>query len=125
MSEVKVLLRHKEEADELLGGAEIVFQGEYDELLDKVGEILAKAEHSARESAQGEGWKRAPGELPDSGLMVVVATEEHDDYEIATLEFTDDSEGHGEPYWSCDGGDLAICNYPNWMLLAPKAEGKP
>ncbi len=60
--------------------------------------------------------------LPDSDIWVLAVAKDADgqggnDYVLATLEFTDDSEGNGEPYWATDGGDLALCNYPHWMLL--------
>lgn len=70
-------------------------------------------------------WHRVPGlplpdgevDLPDSDVWVLVMTEDSSDYVIARLEFTDDSEGHGEPYWETPGGDLALCNYPFWRDL--------
>jgi hypothetical protein len=79
-------------------------------------------------SSQGEAgrWQRAPAELPDSDTDVLVATDGADpEYGIARLEFTDDSEGNGEPYWAFEGGDVEMLNYPNWaplLLPPPKAE---
>jgi hypothetical protein len=47
----------------------------------------------------------------------VLAVNHESDYVVVQLEFTDDSEGHGEPYWAAAGGDLALCNYPYWCAL--------
>ncbi len=66
--------------------------------------------------AQAGGWVAVRDSLPDSDVWVLVCGPEAD-YVVVQLEFTDDSEGHGKPYWAAEGGDLALCNYPHWMPL--------
>lgn len=75
---------------------------------------LATIEHKARRGAEPK-WVAAAAELPDSDVRVLVRGTDGD-IVSAELEFTDDSEGHGEPYWAAgDCGDLSFCNYPHWM----------
>jgi hypothetical protein len=105
------------------------------ELTGKVADALAEAG-----KAQAEGWHRIPElplpktegaefDLPDSDVWVLAATEDGSDVTMVRLEFTDDSDGHGEPYWESVGGDLALCNYPWWMpipaLPSPPASQLP
>lgn len=68
-------------------------------------------------------WHDGRLELPDSDHWVVVSLGEGEDVDcaLARLEFTDDSEGHGEPYWETRQGDLAICNYPFWVYVPGQA----
>jgi hypothetical protein len=69
-----------------------------------------------RDELKSAKWTAVATELPDSDVWVLAVNHE-EDYVVAQLEFTDDSEGHGEPYWAAEGGDLALCNYPHWMPL--------
>lgn len=64
-------------------------------------------------------WRDGRVELPDSDCWVVVSLEEGEEVDcvMAQLEFTDDSEGHGEPYWQAKEGELPIVNYPMWVYL--------
>lgn len=71
---------------------------------------------SHRERELSGGWIACSERMPDSDVWVLVCGHEAD-YVVAQLEFTDDSEGHGEPYWATEGGDLALCNYPHWHAL--------
>ncbi len=64
-----------------------------------------------------EGWVHYETELPDSDVWVLVTSHEGD-LVWAQLEFADDSEGHGEPYWETPGGELALCNYPHWRHMS-------
>lgn len=59
-------------------------------------------------------WVLASVELPDSDVRVLVRGTDGD-IVSAELEFTDDSEGHGEPYWASEGSDLTLRGYPHWM----------
>lgn len=74
--------------------------------------------------AKAPRWIPISESLPDSDVRVLATTHAGDDHIVVELEFTDDSEGNGEPYWSAAGGDLALCNYPFWMTLPPPPEAK-
>lgn len=77
-------------------------------------QLVATVERNARLEAETK-WILASAELPDSDVRVLVRCTDGD-IVSAELEFTDDSEGHGEPYWAAgDCGDLSFCNYPHWM----------
>jgi hypothetical protein len=72
------------------------------------------------------GWVSVSDELPESDTLVLVrhedATDTHE-YELALLEFTDDSEGNGKPYWSMrDARELRLEDYPCWMYPSPPKE---
>jgi hypothetical protein len=77
-----------------------------------------------REPAKASGWcrlgKETVGdvwELPDSDRWVLVADEKLYPHQmnIVQLEFTDDSEGHGRPYWiQQDGTELSFETYTHW-----------
>lgn len=89
---------------------------------EKLYELDAQLSTRTAELEAAPQWIRARGSLPDSDTWVLAVSREAD-YVVVQLEFTDDSEGHGEPYWSAEGGDLALCNYPHWMPLpSPPAE---
>lgn len=79
-------------------------------------------------------WHRVPQlplvegqecDLPDSDTTVLISPApfdelNSDDYRLAQLEFTDDSEGHGKPYWSEPHGvEHSFEDYPFWTLPAP------
>lgn len=67
--------------------------------------------------------------VPDSGTRVVVIHEDRPRiYNVVSLESTDDSEGHGEPYWEdLDGDTIPFEAYTHWFAPAespqPKAQG--
>lgn len=90
--------------------------GDFGKQLASIALALATIEHNARREAEPR-WTLASAELPDSDVRVLVRGTDGD-IVSAELEFTDDSEGHGEPYWAAgDSGDLSFCNYPHWMPL--------
>jgi Protein of unknown function (DUF551). len=41
------------------------------------------------------------------------------------LEFTDDSEGHGKPYWETTTGGESIDAFTHWTPLPEPPEAKP
>lgn len=86
----------------------------------KVFEMLGRMAR-ALANAESKVWRDVAEELPKSDVRVLIVNHE-DDYVIAKLGFTDDSEGHGEPYWVADGGNLALGNYPHWMPLPTSPE---
>lgn len=123
MSEWKVEDRHTKAASQLVRRDLTYDYGHDTENIALIAQALAAAELAGKES--GQAWVDSASELPNSDVRVLVVSHEGD-YVTAFLEFTDDSEGHGEPYWETDGGDLALCNYPHWMPLPPppsKPEG--
>lgn len=81
--------------------------------LERLAQLVADAEASC--------WVPVAVGLPDSDITVIARSHEGDETPV-TLEFTDDSEGHGEPYWAATGGDLALCNYPHWRPLLSDPE---
>lgn len=104
VSEVVATYAHLKEACRVLGG-------ECPHLEPALAKALATIEHNARPR-----WIPVSTELPDSDVRVLVR---HIGGDVLTveLEFTDDSEGHGKPYWSDYGRALAIDHYPHWMGL--------
>ncbi len=60
------------------------------------------------------------GQLPDSDTWVLVASRDGK-YAVVMLEFTDDSEGNGQPYWSAGHGDFDFDfhEYPYWCHISP------
>lgn len=86
----------------------------------RMATALATIEHNARRDAEPK-WILASAELPDSDVRVLVRCTDGD-IVSAELEFTDDSEGHGRPYWVSEGSDLALRDYPHWM---PRPEDPP
>src|SRR6478609_1933230 len=75
--------------------------------------------------AHRERWVSVSDELPDSDEPVLVSSDEGA-CAVAELEFTDDSEGRGEPYWAVLTGGLSLSNYPHWMPLpAPPVVKEP
>lgn len=88
-------------------------------MLVKCKQVLALLDENARLVAEVERlktWTNVGDALPDSDVSVV-ATNDHSEYVVVQLEFTDDSEGHGEPYWASDGGDFSLQRYRRWMPL--------
>lgn len=85
------------ETGETPGAAEYLLKGEIALAL-----LLATIERNARPR-----WIPIAEALPDSDVWVLAANDQLD-YALVQLEFTDDSEGHGEPYWAAEGGDLAL-----------------
>lgn len=79
-------------------------------------EAYATIEQSARPK-----WILASAALPDSDVIVLVRGTDGD-IVSAELEFTDDSEGHGKPYWISEGSNLALRDYPHWC---PRPEDPP
>lgn len=94
--------------------------GLWDETAPRVALALATVEHNARQGAEPK-WALASAELPDSDVRVLVRGTDGD-IVSAELEFTDDSEGHGKPYWVSEGSDLVFRDYPHWM---PRPEDPP
>ena len=87
--------------------------------------VLALLDENARLAAEVERlktWTNVDDALPDSDVSVV-ATNDHSEYVVVQLEFTDDSEGHGEPYWASDGGDFSLQRYRRWMPLPDPPKG--
>lgn len=66
-------------------------------------------------------WNKAfelgPDDIPDSDHWLAVCGAEGKVCLAAQLKLTDDSEGHGRPYWSTAQGDLEIIDYPYWLYL--------
>jgi uncharacterized protein DUF551 len=90
----------------------------YEELkaaMDGVDALLAEVRAHREREAPG-GWIAVSDALPDSDAWVLVASDAGG-YSVAELEFTDDSEGHGKPYWAHAGGDTSLESYPHWMPL--------
>ena len=120
MSEVKVSDLHKALADDALGGAEVVFQSSYDELLDTVASLIATAEASA----QGEAgrWIACDERLPGPHVDVYVLGHRGDQH-VLRLEL----DANGKPIgWYPGGWGIGWTNH--WAPLLPpppKAEGKP
>ncbi len=73
-----------------------------------------------------EGWTHVSDELPDSDIVVLCIPEDEqdtDNCELLMLEFTDDSEGHGKPYWTTvRGEDLPLESHPFWRPLPAPPE---
>jgi hypothetical protein len=67
-------------------------------------------------------WVPCSLRLPDSDDWVLAASSSGN-YLVARLEFSDDSEGNGEPYWEASGGDLMIQDFPYWMPLPASPRG--
>lgn len=84
--------------------------------------VAVLAELRELRQAQAGGWVSISDALPDSDVWVLVCGPEAD-YVVVQLEFTDDSEGRGEPYWAAGEGELALCNYPHWLALPNPPEG--
>jgi hypothetical protein len=77
------------------------------------------AESAGREGE--EGWIECAIELPDTDTLVLVCPDgEHDpdNYDLMMLEISDDSEGHGKPYWTTvRGEDLPLDTFAYWRPL--------
>lgn len=86
------------------------------ERLDRLAQVVADAE--------GAFWVPVEVGLPDSDVQVV-AMNASGDRALVTLEFTDDSEGHGEPYWSAGDWDAALSDYAHWRPLPAKPPEQP
>lgn len=82
---------------------------EADEQFERVCSRLMAAELPRR-------WTACGDELPDSDVWVVAAKDERH-FVVAQLEFTDDSEGNGKPYWSWRGGSAPLGDYPHWIPI--------
>jgi hypothetical protein len=67
-------------------------------------------------------WVPCSARLPDSDDPVLVANADGGCL-IARLEFSDDSDGHGEPYWEGPSGDIALRDFPYWMPLPESPQG--
>lgn len=60
--------------------------------------------------------------LPDSDVQVIVVDTDGETMRLVTLEFTDDSEGNAEPYWTaCDepGSCFPIDDFTHWCVYEP------
>lgn len=107
--------------------------GLLDEGMPLPARLIAEGVVNALAGTKGRPWYRVPQlplvegadvDLPDSDVRVLACTDDGEDYVLVQLKFTDDSEGHGEPYWSAEGGDLPLCNYPLWMHIPPRTNVK-
>lgn len=73
------------------------------------------------------GWVSVEERLPDSDVHVALVHEKHGwpSLTFGVLEFSDDSEGHGQPYWVTMNGPGTIDAATHWMPLtlpAPPTE---
>lgn len=87
-------------------------------------ELALNGQTVVLDAAREGVWIPVAERLPDSDTRVLAVNHEAD-YVVAQLELTDDSEGHGEPCWAAEGGDLALCNYPHWQPLPAPPTTEP